>query len=546
MRGKHLKISVFSAVGLLFASTMFGQTLPQAIQMTKNEQFEKADKAFKSLIMAQPANGDNYFYEGENFLDWGRLDSAMAAYQKGINMNATDALNYVGVAKIKWYQGSAQEANDNFFKAKTISKSKDAKVFYKMAESYVNAPTKDYKTAIDLLNQAVLLDSKDPQVYIDLGDAQWGLDPSNASNAISQYEKALKIDPKSVIAILREGMIYQMAANYDLSFQYYQKANQVDSTFAPAYRQKAEMLYRAGRYDEAIVQYKKYLTLNDALSARVRYAEFLFLAKQYDATITEVQKIFAKDSSNVILYRVLSYSQYEKKDYVNGLNNITKFFNKVSKTDVKVISSDYTYYGNLLSKNKKDSVAAIMLTKGADMMIKANAPADAAKIYEQIGQIDYMDSKCADAITYYQKSVALKQANVNTYYYLGRSAYDCKKYMTADSAFKQVKTQRSDLLLGYQWTAYSEIAIDTAYTGSAMGACNDFLQKVGADTMKNKDAMVTVISYMAVCKVAKNDYEGAKPIWKRVQGLDPNNDAARKFFESVNRPKQTPKKPGVK
>src|SRR6185312_643418 len=224
MKGKYSKNLAAVAAGLLCASVTMGQTLQQAMQLTKNEQFEKADKAFKALITAQPANGDNYFYEGENFFNWVHQDSALAAYQKGITMNATDALNYVGVAKVKWYQGNAQESNDNFFKAKTISKSKDAKVLYKMAEAYINGPTKDCKTAKDLCNQAILIDSKDPQVYIDLGDAEWCLDPSNASNAIGDYEKALKIDSKNVVAILREGMIYQRAANYDLSYQYYQKA----------------------------------------------------------------------------------------------------------------------------------------------------------------------------------------------------------------------------------------------------------------------------------------------------------------------------------
>src|SRR6202034_3450194 len=168
----------------------------------------------------------------------------------------------------------------------------------------------------------IKLDSKNIDLYIDLGDAQWAADPTNASNAISQYEKALSLDPKNVIAILREGMIYQNAANYNLSYTYYQKANQVDSTFAPAYRQKAEMLALAQRYDEAIAQYKKYLALNDALSARDRYAKFLYLAKKYSDAISEIQKIQAKDSSDIILYRVLAYCQFENKDYKNGLINI--------------------------------------------------------------------------------------------------------------------------------------------------------------------------------------------------------------------------------
>lgn len=532
------KITMLTA-GLFFAMTAFGQNLQQAIQYTKNEQFEKADIAFKSLISSRPNEGEYYFYKGENFFAWGDMDSAKAAYQKGIQMNPANALNYAGLGKVQWYEGDSKDAQDNFFKAKTISKSKDALVLSKIAEAYINAPAKDLNTAVDLLNQAILRNSMDPDLYVDMGDAQWALNPTNASAAIEQYEKALSIDPKDVIAILREGMIYQRAANYDLSYQYYQKANQVDSTFAPAYREKAEMLSAAGRYDEAIAQYKKYLSLNDALSARVRYAEFLFLAKKYDESIAETQKVLARDSSNVILYRILAYAQYERKDYKNGLVSISKFFVKVPKTDIKILSSDYTYYGNLLFKNNQDSLAVQKLDEAATMMVKAKNPEDAARLYVQIGTTEYQNGKCALAVQYFQKCVQLNQADVNTYYYMGRSAYDCKKYQAADSAFAMVVNQRPDLLIGYLWRAFSNEAIDSLNeTGQAQPFFDQYLKKVGADTVKNKDGYVAARSYSALCAMAKNDAETAKRYWNMVLAVDSNNATAKEALESLKRPKQ--------
>jgi tetratricopeptide (TPR) repeat protein len=545
MKGKYGKKTTMLVTGLLVAGLAIGQDLKQAIQLTKDEQFEKADKAFKGLINAKPDNGDNYFYEGENFFSWGKMDSAQAAYEKGMKMNPMGALNYAGEGKIKLSQGKTQDATDNFFKAKTISKSKDAMVLYAIGVAYTVAPKQyqDLKQAIDLLNQAILLDSRNPEIYIALGDAQWAADPTNASNAIGQYEKALSLNPKNVIAILREGMIYQNAANYDLSYQKYQAATQVDSTFAPAYRQKAEMLAAAQRFDDAVAQYKKYLALNNSMSARIRYGKFLFLDKKYSDAITEIQKILAIDSSDNILFRVLAYSQFEMKDYKNGLINIGKFFAKAGPANTKLIASDYTYYGKLLSKNGQDSLAILKLGQGAALLSSTGASGDAADIYFQMGTICYLDNNCKGAIMWFQKQIQISQNDYRSYYYLGRSAYDCKQYQKADSAFTSVISKLPTLLLGYQWKAYTDEQMDSANNGSGVPATDMYVQKIGSDTMKNKEGLVVARAYYANCEYVKgaSGLEKAKYWWRKVQDIDPGNESAKRFFEIMNRQKKAGK-----
>ena len=544
MKGTAFKKITLLASCITLTVLSNGQTLQQAIQLTKNEQFEKADRAFKSLLAAQPTNGLLYFYEGENFFGWGMQDSAQAAYEKGIKLNATNALNYAGLGKVLWYNKKTDDANHNFYTAKTISKSKDPIVLNKIAEAYISAPNKDLKDALDLLNQSVLLDSKtNPDTYIDLGDAYLAQNPSDGSKPIEEYEKALSIDPKNVIAILREGVLYQRAKNYELSFNYFQKATQMDSTFAPAYREKAEMLYEAGQFDKAIAQYQKYLHLNDAVSARIRYGEFLFLAKKYDDAINEIQKVFAKDSSNVILYRVIAYSQYEKKDYKNGLTNITKFFAKAPTSGVKMIASDYSYYGKLLSKNGQDSLGVDKMNKAAMLMLASDGPtAEVGQIYSDIGLLYFQSSRYDKAVQYFQMRVKLPQATVNDYNYLGRAAFQNKQYQKSDSAFAVIVNARPDLMLGYLWRFYSNESVDSTFTGAAKPFADTYIQKVAGDTMKNTEGVIAAYSYYALCDIAKKDYEGAKQWWTRVKGIDPANAQAKMFFDSVKKQQQPIKK----
>ena len=67
MNSSGFRLSFLSA-GILFISlAAHSQTLQDAIKLTNNEEFEQADKVFKSLQLAQPAVGNIYFYRGENF-----------------------------------------------------------------------------------------------------------------------------------------------------------------------------------------------------------------------------------------------------------------------------------------------------------------------------------------------------------------------------------------------------------------------------------------------------------------------------------------------
>jgi len=533
---KHMLL----ACSIFLSAFSFGQTMEKAIQLTKNEEFDLADKAFKSLINAQPSNGALYFYEGENFFEWGKMDSAQAAYQKGITINATNALNYTGLGKVQWYNGNSKDALDNFYKAKVISKSKDAVVLDKIAEAYINAPTKDIRTAIDLLNQATVIDPKNTDVLIDMGDAY--LSQNDGSSAVSYYEKATSINSVNVVAMLRLGQLYGRARNYDLSFQYFQRATIADSNFAPAYRAKAEMLYSANRIDEAIGQYKKYLQLNNATDARIRYASFLYLAKKYPDAIKEIQTIFQKDTSSTILYRIMGYSLYEAGKYKDGLDYINKFFAKAAITKTKVLPSDYAYQGKLLSKNGKDSLA---IEKMKQALVRDSS--DAADLYTQIANIYYKNGNYPLAVKYFSMRVKLPQPTVNDYNGLGRAAYSNRQYQKADSAFAIITKYMADLPLGYLWRAYCNSSIDSMGTqGLAKPFYEQYIQKAAKDSLKNKDGLINAYDYLGYYYVTIKDFDKATYYYKKTMELDPNDTKAASFFKNLKALKQPGKKEGDK
>jgi len=93
-----------------------GQALQDAITYTKNEQYDEADKLFQQLVKAEPSNSKVYFHYGENsllnyFAD--TISNSLAAtareagdlFNKGVTANPSEPLNYIGLAKVAFFQG---------------------------------------------------------------------------------------------------------------------------------------------------------------------------------------------------------------------------------------------------------------------------------------------------------------------------------------------------------------------------------------------------------------------------------------------------------
>lgn len=528
-----LKSTLSIIVALSSLNVASAQTLKDAIKLTDNEQYENAAKVYQARIQAEPTNGINYFYLGENYFKNDEFTQAKALYQKGIDLNPANSLNYVGLGKIYWHEKNAVEAKANFYKALTISKSKDATVLMKIAEPYINAETKNLPEAFTLLNQALALEPKNPEIYILLGDAY--LEQGDGSKAIMNYEKATDLDKTSVKAILRTGQLYGRAKNYSLALDYYKKAEKIDSTFAPAYREKAELYGRSGQFERAVEQYKKYLALNNNLSARTRYASFLYLSKKYSDAITEIKEVQKQDTNNAIMYRLLGYSYYETSDYSNGIISIEKFFEKAAKQGTKIISSDYSYKGKLLAKTGQDSLGVITLVTALDLETDSAKKAD---LNSDIGTIYFKAKKPAEAITFFEKNIALSggKATPTDYNRLGLAYYQNKEYGKADSAFAKITHIMPDLPLGYLWRAISNSLLDPdSEKGLAKPFFETYITKIKPEEIeKNKKDLTKANEYLGAYYFAKKDYAQSKIYWLKVKELDASNTKAKVALEDKN------------
>jgi tetratricopeptide (TPR) repeat protein len=574
-----MKNTIYIAAFTLTSFAGTAQTLQDAINKTESERFDAAATDLRALIAKEPAKGENYYYMGENYFKSGKfdgfqnreLDSASMYYNKGVEVNATSPFNYIGLGKVLLSKNNVNDAKTQFFKALSISQNKNAAVMREIAEAWLATDNKNPDEAIAQANNAIKLDPKNPDNYIILGDAQLEKTPSDGGPAIKSYKMATTLNPKSAKGIIREGKLYQRGRNYQLALDKYKEAEAIDASFAPAYREKAELYFLAGQNLKSIENWKKYLELNNSNFARYRFMSALFKNKQYAEAIAEYENLKKANFNNIYLERIAAYSYAEmgdktdKEAYNKGLATIEEFFKK-APADFKYLGSDYKYKGILLMRTGKDSLGILEMEKAI-----ATDPTIAGEVYTEVANSAYKAKKYDKAITYFEKKITAdpKTMNNNDWFALARSYYysggakqteaaaikDAKKkaameaeatpfYVKADSALAQLVKLNPSWPTAYTWRGRTNSLIDPkAEKDFAKTHYEKVLSTVKPEekTTTYKRDVVEALEYLGYYYVTKKDKAKADEIFTQLKEIDPANEKAKNYF---NPPKQGTKPAG--
>jgi tetratricopeptide (TPR) repeat protein len=536
MKRLILRPAILLAVLLTgFSVNLKAQDLAAATLLTRSEQYDKAQTMLQDLIKKEPANSKNYFFLGENYL----LDyfadtisnslavaakSAREIYQKGVDANASDPLNYIGLAKVAFYQGDNSAATTMRTKArslllpfKNIKKIVPAAPEYafalaKIAESYIKENKVDTSLALPLVREAIKIDNKNKDVFLIAGDIY--ILVNDGSKAISFYKLAQFADPTSPTANMKIGNIYVKGRALQAAIPYYEEAIQLNASYAPAYRELGQLYLLAQRFDQSKENFKKYLDLTAGnIPAKIRYVNALFYAKDYDGVIKNVEDIFKVDKSRTYMNRIAGYSCYEKTppDYDKALAYMETLFKTVAPD--RILWKDYHYMARILVKRNlnypkmADDLAAAEKALDAEKnsLAIAKTPADKTKFK---ASVDTMTAKVASmkadlaksnaeidrAFVEYGKVLNLKPGdkgllnematnynlfkrydgvartlakmldptkdNTEDLMRIGRAYYNSEKYKTADSVFASIIVKTPTYIPAYLWTANTYSKMD--------------------------------------------------------------------------------------
>lgn len=519
-----MKKGILLVLFVLSLNWVHSQSLEQGIKHLELEQYERAKKIFSSLLKSDPKNAAEYnFYLGEVYYKLENTDSAKYYYLEGIKSKDNFALNYVGMGKLA-YENNPSEGKRSFDKALELSKQKDSKVLSGIANFFINSSKKDIPQAIALMERAIKVDGKNPHNYLLLGDAY--LEQNNGEKAKSYYDQGFKLNESLPNAYLKIGKIYVRARNYNLGLEYFNKGLAIDPKFPPLYRETGELYYKAKQYSKAIENYKKYVELTDkSYDTDFRYASFLYFNKDYKNAIEILSRLAQTNKKDPYLNRLLAYSAYETENYAKGLEHMEEFWKVAPES--KQIALDYEYYGKLLSKTGKDSLAIKSYEKAIAM--------DTSKyeLFNEIGNIYFVKKDYKNAIDAFCSKIAMGPATGQDYFTLGRTYYNDKQFKKADSAFAKLVEAYPTSPTGYFWRARANAYIDPEMKKGLAAPHYEKFIELTTDPSKYKPELIEAYRTVgAYYMTIKKDKKKADSAWKKVKELDPSN---KEVVEYINK-----------
>lgn len=584
-------------LSLFILNNIQSQDLATAVSYTKSEQFDAADEIFKKIIQNEPNNSKAFYFYGENrILDYfsdtisnslvTTTNQAKEIFNNGVEVNPSDPLNYIGLAKLAFYNGNNSEADQlraraksllpPYKKVKKILNPKDyAFALAKIAESYIKGKTVDTSRALPLLREAVKIDKTNPDIYVIAGDVY--ILVNDGTNSILNYKFAQTYDPGSPTANMKIGSIYVRGLNLMAAIPYYEEAIKLDADYAPAYRELGQLYSMAGRYDQSKEYFKTYLDLTKGnIPAKIRYVNALFYAREYAEVVKTVEEIFAVDQTRNYLNRIAAYSCYEMEggDMEKALQYINNLFLTISEENL--IKKDHTYHAKILlkknseypkllqdtarinneldaayknlenarSQNKPRWRARIdsLNTRKNELkydILKANEEIDAAfTAYNKALEYDQKDVNLLAEIAnnYYtyrryegagrtwEKMLDLGRNDVNNYLQIGRAFYMARNYQKADSVFKFVTTRFPDNVQSYLMIARTYAQMDPdSRRGLAKPKFETFIEKASVDTVANAKELVEAFGYLGYYHLKRENYNDANYWYDRMLTIDPDN-----------------------
>lgn len=536
MQIKPRKALLLLSLGALLSFGAAAQSLDEGIKMVRYERYSTAEKMLAPLAAGNPLA--NYYF-GLALLGEDRVAEAQATFAKFPD----DAANKAGMARIAFKNNNKEEGMRLATAVADMAKRKNWEPLVYAADA-INYGGGDAQKAIEYYEEAIKKDVDNVAVRIGLGDAYLRVN-GGGGKAMDNYEKAVAMDPKNSLGYSRIGKLWYDARNYNDALTNYEKAKNADPSNPLPYNDLANAYFNVGKYELAKQNIEEYLKLSDqSCDDKIRYANILFLAKDYTNAITKMQEVLDSCASKPYMYRVLGYSQYETKDYANALQNMRTFFEK--QTDAgKILPSDYMYLGKIYGAQKMADSADIYYARALAADTSSNKRQtyiDIAESYKEMST----DPGYLKAGEYYKKAIDADTAHATAldYFYWGYYTYYGKDYDQAARAFEQMESKYPDQPSASYWRARVAAAIDNeGKTGEALPYFQKWLNIPETEAYKRKSSdLLWAYQYMALVAYNKDDNAALKENIARIKEIDPTNSLAKQLEDIMaKRAKQNKK-----
>ncbi|MBC8173778.1 MAG: tetratricopeptide repeat protein [Chitinophagales bacterium] len=498
---------------LFMCNITIAQNIESAKQLIATEKYTEAKQILLQLSTGEETKNAAHYYLGNMYYKKGSADSAKMFYNK-IPQGDKDHISLLARGRTALLDNNIPAAKTFFDKAIQVTKSKNADVFYEIADAYISPTSIDPAEAVTKLESAIALSPQNPIYYIRSGDAHFLLD--DAGKALSQYENAVAYNDKLAFVWHKIARINSDAHLFDVAVANYKKVVEIDPMNALAWKEYGENLYYNKEYTLVAEAFQKYVELNnDDKEIKLDLCKLYYSYKEYDKAIACSKEIALSDTSNFVAWRIISFANYELKNYPEGYEASKKFWDIPEK---KVLPLDYIYSARLASQMKDTTRLMFFFTQALQ------SDSVSPELYSEYGKALFGLRQWQDAVTTFEEKNTKFGNGALDVFYLGRSYYNMDNYTKADSAFTVFTISQPESPDGYLWRAKSNSNMDTLeFQGLAFPYYEKYVQLAVADVEKNKNNLVDAYIYIAVYHNSKNDNKIACEFIRKALALDPEN-----------------------
>ncbi len=282
-------------------------------------------------------------------------------------------------------------------------------------------------------------------------------------DAISNYTKALDLDPKYIKAYLARAYCYEKTARNVNALEDYKRAIIFDPKEKEHYYNAGRICYELGKYNDADPLLRDAVTKDKEYTAAIEYlVKNLLKLKNYkDALEAANLWLDAKKTAPAFYYRAVVQDSLQnyleaEKDYKNSKYYDSKYMsaytglilveNRLKKYDEAMViveaalvkdpnNKDVFYARSIINASKNDFVASV---NDISKVIAVDQNREAlfmkrAEYYEKLGQFQ-------NAIYDYSKVIGMNAKNLQAYY---RRAWDYEQvtnFKMASADYEKIKT----------------------------------------------------------------------------------------------------------
>jgi len=543
------KISItFLVAGLLLVSAIQAQSIQDGVKDLYAERFKSAKATFEKLLAANPNNIEATYWLGQTHLEMDDVAGAKNVYSKALLSSANAPLLLVGMGQVELKENKVSEARQRFEAAITMTRGKkgdDPAILNAVGRAITNSYNTKDKTggdinyAVEKLEAAVQRDSKNAEIFLNLGNAYRKAKPGEAGGlAFQNYQKAADANPSFAVPYHRMAQLFNSQRNWDLYEKYLNDAISRDPRYAPAYYDL--YYFKLSKLDfTAAEQYAKKFIENTDPDPQNDYirVQTLWAKKDFDGAITGAKNIISQVGANTKarVYKLIADSYLQKKDTAAAKEFVDQYFAKakpeeLTPIDYQMKASAYSIipgqeevvFASYMEGLKVDTIIenkVELLKKGAEFFKNKNQREKEGDLLEEL--------------------VKLKpKPTINEMFDVGRAYYFGGAYIKSYNAFSRFAEKYPDEVFGWEWKLNNAKIIDSTKQDSiALPDALKLLEFSEKDTTKFKKQYISAASFLALYYANKaGDKVKAIEYLKKWQNMDPvNRDAIQKNIDILSK-----------